>query len=75
MIKESYSKDVGRRVATSTLASIVSQRILSASEVDAIKEVLNAEKDEKGFYSFSQDALTKMLAVAMQVLQAIQSAA
>ena len=75
MIKEPYSQDVGRRVATSTLASIVSQRILSASEADAIKEVLNGEKDENGFRSFSQDALTKMLAIAMQVMQAIQSAA
>ncbi|MFH1799306.1 MAG: hypothetical protein ABH891_00465 [Candidatus Omnitrophota bacterium] len=75
MIKEPYSTDVSRRVATSTLASIVSQRILSASEVDAIKEVLNGEKDENGFRSFSQDALSKMLVIAMQALQAIQSAA
>ena len=74
-IKAEHSKNVASRVATSTLASIVSQRLLSASEVDAIREVLNGKKDEKGFYSFSSEALNKMLAIAMQVAQAIQSAA
>ncbi|MFH0984577.1 MAG: hypothetical protein V1882_03465 [Candidatus Omnitrophota bacterium] len=75
MINEGYSKDANRRVATSTLASIVSQRLLSASEVDAIREVLSGKKDEKGFYSFSAEALNKMLTIAMQVAQSIQSAA
>ncbi|MFA7254874.1 MAG: hypothetical protein WC133_02080, partial [Candidatus Omnitrophota bacterium] len=75
MISEPFSRDVNRRVATSILASIVSQRILSASEIDAIKEVLNVKKDDNGFYSFSQAALSKMLTIALQVAQAIQSAA
>jgi hypothetical protein len=74
MVREGYSGDVKRRVAASTLASIVSQRLLSASEIDAIKGVLNTQK-EGGFYSFNQVALNEMLTIALQVAQAIQSAA
>jgi hypothetical protein len=78
MIRQPQGKELRERMAASILGARVSQEILKvtgASEIDEVVARTLERQGTKGFYSFRSDALNAVLAVAMQALQAIRSAA
>ncbi|MFH1800982.1 MAG: hypothetical protein ABH891_09110, partial [Candidatus Omnitrophota bacterium] len=78
MIDQPVGKDELEEVAALTLGARVSQEILKVTEAEEIEDAVARmleRQGAKGFYSFKSDVLNAVLAVAMQALRAIRSAA
>ena len=77
MIDRAYHAATAERIAASIMAARVSEKLLGIAPAEiekAIEDMLN-RTERGGFYTFNATIFGQMLVVAIQALQAIQSAA